>query len=105
MSAKAPALRSASNDRLIFGGALALSLALVWFASHQAVAVLVFAAGLAAKQKKTCRRPAGRGKKEFVLASASLAGFEVTTVGRFWGDHRGPAGAPSIEPGTPSTHY
>ncbi len=48
MSAKTPALRPAGGDRLVLGGALALSLAVVWFASHQLLAVAAFAAGLAA---------------------------------------------------------
>ena len=47
MSAKASALRTAGGDRLVLGGALALSLLVVWFASHQAAVVLAFAAGLA----------------------------------------------------------
>ena len=48
MSAKTQRLHSAGADRLVLGGALLASMALVWLATHLLTAVLAFAAGLIA---------------------------------------------------------
>ena len=75
MSGKGQALAPAGSDRLVLGAALGISAALVWFATQQWLAVLVFAAGIAALGAiawTLTRRQAKPAEAEYALPDWSV---------------------------------